>query len=297
MNLLRVLLTVLLLIAVGSAYGDSSKNTDKYYYLTINAWTGDTALEACADGYHLASAFELLQVSSLTYNPHLGFTNDDSGYGPPAEVRGWMRTGRTSSPSNENCRNWTSGDDEDWGLAAFLMPGHPNGWQHYDENCLNGARAWCVSDPIVSKKLAVGSAFGRGPSQKHTGKYFYVTPDIWMGWEVHEACADGYHFASAFELLQVSNLTYNPQLGSTAEDSGYGPPAGVYGWLRTGLDTAAPGDEFENCRNWTSMGAEDFGLVGSLDREYLSSNGWWYIREQCIDGAPVWCVSDPAFPK
>jgi hypothetical protein len=297
MKPLSIFLTVLLLIAAGSAYGERSKNTDKYYYLTTHYWTGDSVLGACADGYHLASAFELLQVSSLTYNPHLGLTSDDSGYGPPAAVQGWMRTGRTSSTVNENCRNWTSGDDADWGLAGFLIPGHPNAWQHYDENCLNGARAWCISDPTFTKKLAVGSALGHGPNQKQTVKFFYVTPDLWMGWEVDEACADGYHFASAFELLQVSNLTYNPQLGWTREDSGYGPPAGVFGWLRTGLDTAMPGDEFENCRAWTSMDSEDFGLVGSLNREYLYPNGWWYKREQCIDGAPVWCVSDPVLPK
>ena len=67
--------------------------------------------------------------------------------------------------------------------------------------------------------FAVGSVLGDGPSKKCGDKYFYLTPDVWMGWEVNEACADGYHFASALELLQVSNYTYNTQLGATRLDS------------------------------------------------------------------------------
>ena len=147
---------------------------------------------------------------------------------------------------------------------------------------------------------AVGSVLADGVKQLCSGKYFYLTPDIWMGWEVHEACADGYHFASALELLQVSNLTYNTQLGSIALDSGHGPPAGDFGWLRTGSAWwPGPGPSPDNCRNWTSSDIEDFGMVGFLfvDFGYANGNSWNYGKEQCIDGARVWCVSNPVFPK
>jgi hypothetical protein len=148
--------------------------------------------------------------------------------------------------------------------------------------------------------FAVGSVLGDRPTQRCADKFFYLTPDLWMGWQVHEACADGYHFASALELLQVSNYTYNTRLGATGLDSGYGPPTGSFGWLRTGGSWyPSPGVYTENCENWTSMDEADFGLIGNLYVDFEIANGtsWSYGIEQCIDGAAVWCVSDPSYPQ
>lgn len=111
--------------------------------------------------------------------------------------------------------------------------------------------------------FSVGSALGDRPHHEHSDRYFYLTRSHWEGSQGHEACADGYHFASAFELLQVSNFIYNTELGHQRIDSGYGPPAYRYGWLRNGAKSAGFNN---NCGN-------------------------------CVFGAFVWFVSDPVIPE
>jgi hypothetical protein len=50
-------------------------------------------------------------------------------------------------------------------------------------------------------------------------------------------CAEGYHFASLWEILDPSNLKYDTGLGMVRDDSGQGPPTFPYfgGWLRQQL--------------------------------------------------------------
>jgi hypothetical protein len=79
----------------------------KDVYTTIQAGVG-----VCADGYHFASIWELLDPSNLEYNTTFGRTDDDSGQGPPSTGWGWVRTGNVSSSDTTvgtgNCDNWTS---------------------------------------------------------------------------------------------------------------------------------------------------------------------------------------------
>ncbi len=56
----------------------------RQFYLTRNRFQGDEALTACAPGYHMASLWEIHDVTYLRYNTALGSTQADSGLGPPS---------------------------------------------------------------------------------------------------------------------------------------------------------------------------------------------------------------------
>jgi len=97
------------------------------YYLTTTQVNGNQTLPACANGYHMASLWEILDTSNLKYNTNLGLTADDSGFGPPNNVEGWIRTGGTSVnfagvTGVDNCNAWTTTSGT--GTTLFL----PNIW-------------------------------------------------------------------------------------------------------------------------------------------------------------------------
>lgn len=131
------------------------------YYLTDTEHNGSQALTACADGYHMASLWEILDVSNLSYNTTLGFTFPDSGSGPPANTPGWIRTGFLSfgagnSPGSANCQSWMSASNADHGTFVFLpstwedSPSHPatniSPWLASTRSCLLVVQVWCVQD-------------------------------------------------------------------------------------------------------------------------------------------------------
>ena len=93
------------------------------FYLTRTEHDGAHALTACAGGYHMASLWEIFDTSNLRYDTELGFTRDDSGFGPPI-AQGWIRTGYIASgfgpPGLINCKAWTSANHGDWDLLLFL---------------------------------------------------------------------------------------------------------------------------------------------------------------------------------
>jgi len=137
----------------------------RQYYLTKNTCEGSepdgtdgNGAGVCADGYHFASMWEILDPSNLKYNTNLGYTTDDSGQGPPSNIVGWVRTGNVSSAADTvgtgNCDNWNSDDylghqgpqakfDSNWDTA-----GNFPGWiiGHNISGCGNLARVWCVED-------------------------------------------------------------------------------------------------------------------------------------------------------
>jgi hypothetical protein len=104
-------LPLVLLFAVAFQSPDSGP---RMFYLTQTAVPGDQALTACAVGYHMASLWEIHEPSNLRYNTRLGVTQDDSGFGPPTGMEGWMRTGSVNNVQNQpglaNCNSWTSHD-------------------------------------------------------------------------------------------------------------------------------------------------------------------------------------------
>ncbi len=131
------------------------------YYLTPDKYEGDSAPIACAEGYHFASLWEIVDPSNLKYNTALGLAGDedDSGQGPPTDVSGgWVRTGYSSNgdsttPGVANCEAWGSESMSKNGTLAFLdstwdsagaFPGW--GFKMPDTGCASMYNVWCVED-------------------------------------------------------------------------------------------------------------------------------------------------------
>jgi hypothetical protein len=109
-------------------------------------------------------------------------------------------------------------------------------------------------------------------------------------------CADGYHFASLWEILDPSNLKYNTDLGHPGFDSGQGPPSYVEGWVRTGYvssTSSTPGRG--NCNVWDSSSSGHYGTIASLPRDWEAGQDI-HVWEVDFGGCPypfrVWCVAD-----
>jgi len=130
----------------------------RQYYLTAEGtYDGSEAKTACAEGYHMASMWELLDVSNLIYNTTLGYhhASPDQGDGPPTNADGWVRTGYSASTmdlaGHANCNNYTSAEETHRGTVAWLpsdweSPGSTTGpWRVGAESC-DPARVWCVED-------------------------------------------------------------------------------------------------------------------------------------------------------
>ena len=144
---------VLPLMSVGA---DDDKKGPRKFYLTKNLHNGSGALSACAEGYHMASLWEILDPSHLRYDTELGFTYEDSGSGPPS-AGGWIRTGNFSNaqdtPGFGNCNAWTSARSTDSGSWVGLPAGFWNNtptkitpWSTVVGQCNYFERVWCVQD-------------------------------------------------------------------------------------------------------------------------------------------------------
>src|SRR5207245_10636606 len=68
-------------------------NGRRRFYLTNESFQGNQAITACASGYHMASRFEILDVSVLQYDTGKGLTTDDSGAGPPSMAASYESPG------------------------------------------------------------------------------------------------------------------------------------------------------------------------------------------------------------
>lgn len=158
--------------------------------------------------------------------------------------------------------------------------------------------------------LASYLLFGQGEAAASDGqeaaadsfglRQYYITRGTYDGADADEACANGYHFASLWEILDPSNLRYNSSLGLLQKDNGSGPPTIVEGWVRTGYDSGAgassPG--IENCDVWESNSSSDngtlAGLVGEWAAGYEELNVWDVAVTHCGESehVHVWCVED-----
>jgi hypothetical protein len=130
----------------------------QYYLTSSDGYNGATALTACAAGYHMASLWELLDVSNVTYNTSLGYqiVAGDQGDGPPTDVQGWVRTGGVFSigpigPGRDNCAAYTTITDASGTVVSlpnnWSSPGTLIGsWSASAEDCPNSNRVWCVED-------------------------------------------------------------------------------------------------------------------------------------------------------
>ncbi len=171
---LVVLLTLALLAAaalsvlfLSDGRADASPSGDlqqlsvspRRYYLTSSAVAANNALTACATGYHMASMWEIIDVSNLEYNSTLGLTLTDSGSGPPSVYQGWVRTGyntaSSTTPGQGNCLAWTSTVATNYGTTVRLPPdwtvaaAQSAPWEADAEACNVSTRVWCVGDDVI----------------------------------------------------------------------------------------------------------------------------------------------------
>ena len=138
-------------------FGTCGTSFARSFYLSKNVVQGNQALTACQPGYHMASLYEIIDPSNLTYNTALGRTSDDSGSGPPDNTGGWIRTGFSSShdttPGQGNCDAWTSNSVSDHGAAGGLNADWASSatvsgpWSIGGATTCSSERAvWCMQD-------------------------------------------------------------------------------------------------------------------------------------------------------
>ena len=151
----------------------SATDGRRRFYLTKGSAQGNRALTACAAGYHMASRFEILDVTALEYDTSKGLTTDDSGSGPPSTAAsyespgpfGWIRTGGASQFTNAsgapgssagsasmNCATWSSNSPQAFGTVAYLTDRFSENnaatpaWNGRPERCDVTSRVWCVEN-------------------------------------------------------------------------------------------------------------------------------------------------------
>jgi hypothetical protein len=125
----------------------------KKYFLTIDGFAGNAALGACGKGYHMATLWEIYDVTQLKYDAKRGQLRADSGSGPPAELGGWVRTGGAESAADNvgvaNCFGWISNVAEDYGSAVELdgnweAPAtNASPWAPFTATCDSTLPVWC----------------------------------------------------------------------------------------------------------------------------------------------------------
>ena len=108
-------------------------------------------------------------------------------------------------------------------------------------------------------------------------------------------CAEGYHFASLWEIVDPSNLKYDTARGKTKADSGQGPLTGAFGWVRTGYSSnngATAGQA--NCDTWS--GTSGNGTRARLPSDWTAGGQdihvWEVGTTSCGASTYVWCVAD-----
>jgi hypothetical protein len=134
------------------------------FYLTTTDHNGASAPSACATGFHMASMWEIVDPSNLRYDTTLGFTQSDSGSGPPTlaadlgqthPAAGWIRTGTandqiTNIAGATNCEAWSTTVGVgtvaylplEWSASSTVIAP----WAAYTASCSTVRAVWCVED-------------------------------------------------------------------------------------------------------------------------------------------------------
>src|SRR5262245_5732916 len=124
------------------------------FYLTQTDFTGSQPLTSCANDYHMASLWEIFDPSNLRYDSTLGYALDDSGFGPPTSVFGWIRTGNqrngfTLRAGLSNCDLWTRDIEFAFGTVVALndfwtdVPNRIDPWLPAVSICSFPRKVWC----------------------------------------------------------------------------------------------------------------------------------------------------------
>ncbi len=153
-----------------------------------------------------------------------------------------------------------------------------------------GPRQPAAADPAAAETLYLPPTAGR---------HVYLTAADHSTIAAKTACSPGYHMASLWELYDISNLTYDTThpLAYTKADSGYGPPSGWYGWVRTGYDSSGSSTTGTgNCLNWTTADSANSGVAVRLSTDWETAPGdigtWDAASFTCSLIGPIWCVGD-----
>ena len=142
-------------VGLGQGVRHNTPNSGpRKFYLTQTEHAGNNAITACAEGYHMATMYEIIDPSNFKYDTQLGRTSADSGFGPPTNRSGWIRTGMLvpnggDVPGIANCNTWTSAVTEDHGTTAFLnseFNDPPVPWRTATGLCSGSFNVWCVQD-------------------------------------------------------------------------------------------------------------------------------------------------------
>ena len=155
--------------------------------------------------------------------------------------------------------------------------------------CLLSPLAWRWAEAQPSESLQAAAVM---PS-------YYITDLSHYPDEAPTACADGYHFASLWEISNPANLRYDTSLGQTTLDSGSGPPTiqGL-GWVRTGYNAGNVSSVAgrANCNLWTSRSNLDNGSVAVLPQLWTAGAQdlfvWDVDVRTCNFKLGVWCKQD-----
>jgi hypothetical protein len=139
----------------------------RHFYVTSRSYGATEVLSACTPGYHMASLWEILDPSHLTYDSAhpAAYTAADSGHGPPSGWNGWVRTGQSAetraSAGTANCAAWSSTTAIDYGSAVRLVTewemnsGEIAAWDASAFPCNAVGPVWCVGDFSVIHLPAV----------------------------------------------------------------------------------------------------------------------------------------------
>ena len=168
----------------------------------------------------------------------------------------------------------------------------------------NGGQGIISPQTALAQDNALSLNVGATTAQARGRRYYMSSSTSGTGSEALSACAEGFHMASRWELLDPSGLTYDTTLGVVYPDAGSGPPtstaqgSGGFAWIRTGSPTSGstsntPG--FDNCRAWTSSASGDQGTAAALSRSALAQDPTWpwaLVSLPCNQPLRVWCVED-----
>lgn len=124
------------------------------FYLTPAPFPGNQALTACDAGFHMASRWELQQVSTLRYDSVRGdglAAANDQLPGPLTGRPGWIRTGSlaTTNAVGANCNAWqsaTAGHDGTHATLSASVPAPEGSFSLGETDCAFSLRVWCIED-------------------------------------------------------------------------------------------------------------------------------------------------------
>lgn len=186
------------------------------------------------------------------------------------------------------------------GREGIVLVGDDAGF--VDNVVLNTGQALATASVRGGKALG-GNVCEDGGCSPPKRRFYVTALAAYTGDEADEpgTCAPGYHFASLYEILDVSQLQYVADLGhgdNGGYDLGTGPVTDATGWVRTGRFnlSANQGIGRNNCDGWSSSSSNLSGSTVTLEFVWNGTvrptSPWKPISDFCDQTQRVWCVED-----